>query len=80
MLLMELREFFTSLTPRDRADFATRCETSERHLRNIAFYGKTCGEYLAINIDRESKGKVKCESLRPDVDWQYLRGTKKKAA
>lgn len=62
------------LSMSDRDAFARRCGTSRGHLTNIA-YGKTCAESLAINIDRESKGVVRCEVLRPDVDWGYLRGT-----
>lgn len=27
-------------------------------------------------IERATSGKVRCEELRPDVDWTYLRGTK----
>lgn len=26
-------------------------------------------------IDRATGGEVRCEDLRPDVDWAYLRGT-----
>jgi len=26
-------------------------------------------------IERATKGAVRCEELRPDVDWAYLRGT-----
>lgn len=26
-------------------------------------------------IERETGGVVRCEDLRPDVDWAYLRGT-----
>ena len=26
-------------------------------------------------IERATKGAVRCEDLRPDVDWAYLRGT-----
>lgn len=26
-------------------------------------------------IEKLVKGRVKCEALRPDVDWAYLRGT-----
>lgn len=29
-------------------------------------------------IERATKGVVRCEDLRPDVDWAYLRGTGKK--
>jgi len=31
-------------------------------------------------IERATQGAVRCEDLRPDVDWAYLRGTNKKAA
>lgn len=29
----------------------------------------------AIQIEKITGGKVRCEDLRPDVDWAYLRGT-----
>lgn len=32
------------------------------------------------SIERATAGAVRCEDLRPDVDWEYLRGTKRKAA
>lgn len=76
---MQFKEFFIEgLAPAARADFADRCETTVGHLNNIAYGDKTCGEDLAIRIDRESGGKVTVESLRPDVDWAYLRGTSKR--
>jgi DNA-binding transcriptional regulator YdaS (Cro superfamily) len=28
-------------------------------------------------IEKATKGEVRCEQLRPDVDWRYLRGTKR---
>lgn len=28
------------------------------------------------SIERVTLGAVRCEDLRPDVDWEYLRGTK----
>ena len=30
----------------------------------------------AIQIEKLTEGKVTCEELRPDVDWEYLRGSK----
>lgn len=44
----------------------------------MAYGYKSCAESLAINIDRESGGAVPCERLRSDVDWAYLRGTKRR--
>ena len=79
LLLMQFKPYFLSIPVPVREAFAARCGTSHAHLRNIA-YGKTCGEALAIAIDRESGGRVTVEELRPDVDWAYLRGTAKPAA
>lgn len=31
-------------------------------------------------IERATNGAVRCEDLRPDVDWAYIRGSKKKVA
>ena len=34
----------------------------------------------AIAIEKSTGGKVRCEDLRPEIDWAYLRGTQKEAA
>lgn len=57
-------------------DFAVRCNTTVGQLKNVSSGSRRAGESLAINIERESRGAVRCEDLRPDVDWNYLRGTK----
>lgn len=72
---MDFKSYFMGLPTADRDGFAMRCETSRAHLTNIAYGQKPCGEKLAIAIERESLGSVRCEDLRPDVDWGYLRGT-----
>lgn len=72
---MELRKLWLSMSNDQRQSLARRCKTTVGHLRNVV-YGKDCGEKLAIAIDRETGGMVRCEELRPDVDWAYLRGTK----
>jgi DNA-binding transcriptional regulator YdaS (Cro superfamily) len=71
---MDLKTFYLSMTIEQRENFAKRCDTSLGQIRNVA-YGRHCGERLAVNIERESFGAVRCEDLRPDVDWAYLRGT-----
>lgn len=32
------------------------------------------------SIEKSTGGEVRCEDLRPDIDWSVLRGTEKKAA
>lgn len=72
---MDLKTYLGGLAPDQREEMAARCGTSVGHLKNIAYGYKPCGEALAIAIDRESGGQVRCEDLRPDVDWAYLRGS-----
>lgn len=72
---MDFKIYLYGLEPDEREAFADRCKTSLGHLKNVAYRYKPCGESLAIDIDRESGGKVTCEELRPDVDWAHLRGT-----
>ena len=70
-----LLPFWQSLSQGARQRFAKRCGTSANHLRNVAYGLKSCGASLCINVERESGGAVRCEDLRPDVDWDYLRLT-----
>jgi len=63
------------ITKEAKDDFAKRCDTTFKHLSNIAYGYKTAGESLCINIERESNRSVKCEDLRTDVDWSFLRNS-----
>ncbi|OQS36662.1 hypothetical protein B0T40_09715 [Chromobacterium haemolyticum] len=33
-----------------------------------------------IELEKLTQGKVRCEDLRPDIDWGYLRGTPSKSS
>ncbi|MGL5949113.1 MAG: helix-turn-helix domain-containing protein [Aeromonas sp.] len=33
-----------------------------------------------IELEKITNGEVMCEEMRPDVDWGYLRGTKRRRA
>lgn len=72
---MDLKTYWDGLTVEQRETFATACGSTWKHLRNISYGYKSCAEKLAIAIERESHGAVVCETLRPDVDWAYLRST-----
>lgn len=50
-----------------RVAFAERCDTTIKHLRNVA-YGKTCSPELAAFVETASGGAVRRQHLRPD-DW-----------
>lgn len=72
---MDLKTFLETMSTDERDEFAERCGSTGGHLRNVSYGYRSCAEGLAIAIERESKGKVRCETLRPDVDWKYLRNT-----
>ena len=74
----ELRTYLNDLPPVDQANFAKRCGTSIGYLRKAVYTDARIGESIVIAIERESRGAVRCEQLRPDVDWQYIRSTGKR--
>lgn len=74
-----LRTYLKSLEPPAQKDYAERCGTTIGYLRKVLSTGQDIGESIAIALERESDGAVRCEELRPDVDWAYLRGTKASA-
>ena len=71
---MNLLTYIKKLNNEELESFALSCSTTVGQLKQVAYEHRRAGESLAINIDRETKGAVMCEELRPDVDWQYLRG------
>lgn len=67
------KTYFMRLAVPQRDAFAARCGTSRGHLTNCAYNLKPCSPELAIQIERESGGRVRVESIRPDVDWKVIR-------
>lgn len=74
----KLRKYLNWLDTQTQADFAARCGTSVGYLRKAISLKQEFKAGLAIAIERESGGAVRCEELSPDVDWEYLRGTGRK--
>lgn len=70
--MKDLIDYLNSLGREQQAAFAVRCGTSIGYLRKAASVGQRLGERLCVSLERESAGAVRCESLRPDVDWAYL--------
>lgn len=69
----DLREYLNSLKPADQHRYAKRCGTTVGYLRKAVSVKQRISEGLCIELERESGGKVRCERLRDDVDWAYLR-------
>jgi len=73
--LAVLLAYLNSLPLDQRDGFATRCKTTQNYLRKAISQGQVLSLETAILIDVESGGSVRCEQLRPDINWQYLRQT-----
>lgn len=69
----QLKAYLSKMTVEERKAFAKACLTTLGNLQQIIYVNKKCGAALAIRIDKESKGKVPCDGLCPDVDFEYVR-------
>lgn len=59
-----------------RERFALACGTTLNYLRKVLSRKHFVPDAaLCVAIERESGGAVRCEDLRPDVDWRFLRRT-----
>lgn len=73
--MKKLLTFINALPKERRAVFFAACETTEGYLRKACSTNQKLGAELCILIDRASGGSVSVETLRPDVDWAYLRAS-----
>ncbi|WP_136419954.1 YdaS family helix-turn-helix protein [Herbaspirillum sp. ST 5-3] len=71
-----LRIYLNSLRKEQRTRYVTACGTTEGYLRKAISINQQIGADLCIALERESSGAVPCESLRPDVDWAYIRASR----
>ena len=69
---LPLGEFLRRLDQEQKDHFAAACDTSLQYLRHVASGRKRPKVELCIRIEKASGLAVRCESLRPDVDWAYL--------
>ena len=70
---MNLKNYLNSLPANERQAFGERCGTSFAYLRQIGYHNRPCSIAMAITLDRESGGILRCEDLCPDADWRVLR-------
>lgn len=75
-----LIEYLKTLTPDEQVAFAKRCGTSIGYLRKAAYTRQNLGVALVMSVEQASKGKLRCEVLRPDIDWQYAKRRRLTAA
>ena len=76
----ELREYIKTLTAEQREAFSAAVGASIGHLRKAISLRQKLNPALVVEIERASGGRVTAEQLRPDVDWAYVRGSRKASA
>ncbi len=74
---MNLKTYLNGLPPADRERFATACETTVGHLRNVMYGLKSCATDLAVLIEHQSDHAVTRQELRNDWarHWPELIGS-----
>ncbi|OTQ74725.1 YdaS family helix-turn-helix protein [Gilliamella sp. N-G2] len=69
-----LRLFLKTMKPEEQKKFAFSCGTTINYLRKkISNRSSNLGIKICIEIENQSQGKVRCEDLRPDVNWSIVR-------
>lgn len=76
---MKLREYI-SISSWSAVDFAARVGVSPATVSYWASGKKTPSKDHCELIEFVTAGVVTCEDLRPDLNWNYIRSTKRKAA
>lgn len=65
--------YVKALPVEQREDLALRCDTSVEYLFQIGYGNRKPKAALAISLERETRGAVRCEDILPEADWAYLR-------
>lgn len=73
---MTLSEYLKTMDKEGLEAFAHCCGTSVGQLKQVAYGNRRASAGLAVCLDRETAGVIRCEALRPDIDWAYLRQAK----
>ena len=70
----KLRLFLRTMKPDEQQTFALNCGTTINYLRKkISDRRSNLGVKICIEIENQSRGEVRCEDLRPDVNWSIVR-------
>lgn len=68
-----LQKYFLALSDEQKTSFAKACKTTVGQIQQVMYGHRKCNAVLAIDIERESKGAVRCDDLCPQADFDYLR-------
>lgn len=69
----KLIEYINSLSSPDREKLEKKINTTINYLRRANSGKVRLGVNVCISIEKHTGGVVRCEDLRPDIDWGFLR-------
>ena len=73
-IMEKLRQFLKTMTPDEQKHFAVKCGTTINYvIKRISDRSYNLVEKICIEIENQSCGEVRCEDLRPDVNWSVIR-------
>ena len=67
---MDLKTHLSNIHADEREVLANRCGTTRGHLQNVAYGYRTCAPELCLALERETRGAVTRQELRPDDFWK----------
>lgn len=72
---MTLLDYIKPLDKNALLALARQCGTTPGQLKQVAYGNRRANASLAIALDRETDGAIRCEDTRPDIDWAYVRNS-----
>lgn len=72
---MELKTYLSNLERGGLSKLAALLDISPSYLSQLSSGSASISEKRCIEIEKATNGAVRCEDLRPDVDWAYLRNS-----
>lgn len=61
----KLKDYLMRMTVPERSAFAQSCGTTLKHMMNVAYGQRSCGEGLALLIQKNTSGELTVKDLRP---------------
>ncbi|KWA10769.1 MULTISPECIES: YdaS family helix-turn-helix protein [Burkholderia] len=69
----KLRAVLNALTTDGQRELAALAKTTVNYLRKAICRGQKFDAFICVELAKGSGGRIRCEDLRPDVDWQAVR-------
>jgi len=77
---MDLKTYLSNLKRGGISELANKLEISSSYLSQLSSGSAPISMERCIEIEKATGGAVRCEDLRPDIDWAYLRNSQNQEA